>query len=90
MTNDGKVVDRLNSRESIFKFVAVTLACLDEIEELQQEYELASDRVWVMPEGTSVARLQSVSAELAREVLYRGWNLTTRLHIQLWGDARGR
>ena len=66
------------------------LACLDEIEELQQEYELASDRVWVMPEGTSVARLQSVSAELAREVLDRGWNLTTRLHIQLWGDARGR
>lgn len=27
---------------------------------------------------------------VAESVLVRGWNLTTRLHILLWGDERGR
>jgi 7-carboxy-7-deazaguanine synthase len=28
--------------------------------------------------------------ELADDVLRRGWNLTGRTHILLWGGARGR
>jgi hypothetical protein len=43
-----------------------------------------------MPEGTDRTTLERRSAVLADHVLKRGWNLTTRLHILLWGDARGR
>jgi organic radical activating enzyme len=45
--------------------------------------------VWIMPEGTDAATLEKRMVALADEVLGRGWNLTPRLHILLWGDRRG-
>ena len=42
-----------------------------------------------MPEGTDAATLEKRSALLADEVVRRGWNLTPRLHIMLWGNRRG-
>jgi 7-carboxy-7-deazaguanine synthase len=52
---------------------------------------LPIDNVWVMPEGTSTAGLNSRSQQLADAVLARGLNLTTRrLHILIWGAERGR
>ena len=33
--------------------------------------------------------LERRSVALADDVIKRGWNLTTRLHILLWGDKRG-
>jgi organic radical activating enzyme len=45
--------------------------------------------VWIMPEGTDAATLERRSTALADDVVKRGWNLTTRLHILLWGNRRG-
>jgi predicted dehydrogenase len=42
------------------------------------------------PEATDAATLVARSQRLAEPVLARGWNLTTRLHVLLWGDERGR
>jgi 7-cyano-7-deazaguanosine (preQ0) biosynthesis protein QueE len=70
-----------------FKFVVMEPADLEEVEQLVTECGLTE--VWVMPEGTDadtvVARLQV----LAEPVRARGWNLTPRLHILIWGDRRG-
>ena len=71
-----------------FKFVATGLGDLDEIAGLQQAYGL--DPVWVMPEGTSSAAVLDGMRLLADAVIARGWHLTPRLHILLWGDQRGR
>ena len=49
----------------------------------------AHSAVWIMPEGTDAATLERRSADLADDVVKRGWNLTTRLHIILWGNRRG-
>jgi GTP cyclohydrolase I len=46
---------------------------------------LPIDNVWVMPEGTSTAGLTAHTQQLAEAVLARGLNLTTRLHILVWG-----
>jgi 7-carboxy-7-deazaguanine synthase len=46
---------------------------------------LPIDNVWVMPEGTSTAGLTARTQQLAEPVLARGLNLTTRLHILVWG-----
>jgi len=73
---------------AVFKFVACEAADLDEVDAIVAECGLSD--VWVMPEGTDATTLERRSAALADDVLKRGWNLTTRLHILLWGDARGR
>lgn len=76
------------SGKAVFKFVASSVADLDEIASLQQRFGL--DPVWVMPEGTASGTVVHGMRELADAVLARGWNLTTRLHVLLWEDTRGR
>lgn len=72
----------------LWKFVVRDLADLNEISALEAQFGLAP--IWVMPEGTDTESTLTVMRSLADEVLARGWNLTPRLHILLWGDARGR
>jgi 7-carboxy-7-deazaguanine synthase len=76
------------SGRAVFKFVATGPADLDEIAALVDAHQLAP--VWVMPEGTDPATLVARSRALADPVLARGWNLTPRLHVLLWGNERGR
>jgi 7-carboxy-7-deazaguanine synthase len=71
-----------------FKFVAVSPGDLDEIGELQAAYGLSP--VWVMPEGTGSGVVLDRMRDLAEAVIGRGWNLSSRLHVLLWEDARGR
>jgi len=73
---------------AVFKFVACEPADLDEVDAIVQACGLAN--VWIMPEGTDANTLEWRSSVLADDVVKRGWNLSTRLHILLWGDARGR
>ncbi|WSQ14934.1 7-carboxy-7-deazaguanine synthase QueE [Streptomyces sp. NBC_01231] len=70
-----------------FKFVCRTEADLDEVAALVSGYGL--DSVWVMPEGQRQAALDQSLARLRDPAIARGWNLTTRLHITMWGDRRG-
>lgn len=73
---------------AVFKFVVSHPADLDEVAELVDAHRL--EGVWIMPEGTDATTLLEHSRQLAEPVLERGWNLTTRLHVLLWGDQRGR
>lgn len=71
-----------------FKFVVSEPADLDEVAAIVEEHGLAP--VWIMPEGTDAATWLDRARELAEPTLARGWNLTPRLHVLLWGDERGR
>ncbi|MEV4477992.1 7-carboxy-7-deazaguanine synthase QueE [Nonomuraea sp. NPDC049504] len=85
----GPVLQRLaGSGRVIFKFVACDRADLAEIDALVRQYALAP--VWVMPEGTTSEVVLGRARDLAEQVLARGWNLSLRTHIVLWGDVRGR
>lgn len=70
-----------------FKFVCRTLADLDEVGALVEQYGIGS--VWVMPQGRNREELDQTLAVLSDATISRGWNLTTRLHIMVWGDRRG-
>ncbi len=74
--------------KATFKFVVADPADLDEVQEMVDQCGLGD--VWIMPEGTEPAVLLDRGRRLAEEVLSRGWHLTTRLHVLLWGDERGR
>jgi organic radical activating enzyme len=74
--------------KAVFKFVACETPDLDEIDAMVAECELTD--VWVMPEGADAPTLVARAQRLADAVVARGWHLTPRLHILLWGDQRGR
>lgn len=71
-----------------WKFVAREPSDLDEIAKLVKKHELFP--VYVMPEGKNQADLSRHSAGLVDAIIARGWRMTPRLHIQLWGTERGR
>ena len=73
--------------KAIWKFVVTDLGDLKEIETLVGSHGLQP--VYVMPEGVSQEQLTDRTRRLADGVLERGWNLTTRLHILLYGNRRG-
>ncbi|MFI6883751.1 7-carboxy-7-deazaguanine synthase QueE [Streptosporangium canum] len=71
-----------------FKFVACDLADLEEIGQLQEQFALPE--VWVMPEGTTPEQVITRAQLLVDAVIARGWSLSLRTHVLLWGDERGR
>ncbi len=75
------------SGKAVFKFVVDAPDDLAEIEELVRRYELRP--VYVMPQGTTAQEVLAGMRWLSDAALARGWNLSTRLHVLLWGDRRG-
>lgn len=79
------------SGAAVFKFVAradqLGQGDLYEIDALVDQFGL--DPVWVMPEGTSPEAVAAGLRRLAEPVIARGWNVSGRLHLLIWGDARG-
>jgi 7-carboxy-7-deazaguanine synthase len=73
---------------AVFKFVVTAASDLDEVAALVAEHRL--EPVYVMPEGTTAEVVLARMRELAGPALARGFHLTPRLHILLWGDRRGR
>jgi 7-carboxy-7-deazaguanine synthase len=84
----GALAALRDSGRAVFKFVARDAAELDEIGRVVDEHGLAP--VMIMPAGTSAEEILHVSRGLAGPVLAKGWDLTSRLHVLLWGDERGR
>ena len=76
------------THKAAFKFVITDEESLEEVAHIVDECRLHD--VWVMAEGTTPEDITGRSRDLAGAVLRRGWNLTTRLHVLLWGDERGR
>jgi 7-carboxy-7-deazaguanine synthase len=72
---------------AVFKFVVTEPSELDEVQAMVDECGLSD--VWIMPEGTDGPTVTRRLAELADPVIQRGWHLTPRLHILIWGDRRG-
>ncbi|GIG02091.1 7-carboxy-7-deazaguanine synthase QueE [Catellatospora citrea] len=71
-----------------FKFVVSDPADLQEVASLQREFGLTE--IWIMPEGAKPEQVIARTRQIADEVIERGWNLSTRLHVLVWGDTRGR
>lgn len=76
---------------AVFKFVVGVPEDLIVVDGYVEDYKVAHDRVWIMPEGRTRAQLvnDDVTA-LAEACIGRGYNFTNRLHVLLWNDERGR
>lgn len=69
-----------------FKFVVRTAADLDEV----ATYRTPRGRTWIMPEGITAETTLATARSVADAVLARGWNMTLRQHVLLWGNERER
>lgn len=76
--------------QSVFKFVAAGPEDLEEIDTLTRSCGIDPERIYIMPEGVTQQALQEHSKALVMEVIQRGYRMTPRLHIQLFGNVRGR
>lgn len=78
-------------RRAVFKFVCKTEADVQAAVRLADQCGAPRDRVWVMPEGISVAAILAHAQAIADPALAAGINLTLRQHVLLWPDvSRGR
>ncbi|PMR61393.1 hypothetical protein C1A38_09270 [Verrucosispora sp. ts21] len=84
-----QVIEQLQSSgRARWKFVVTGPNDVREIADLQQEFGLTE--VWLSPEGTSADVVIDRMRWLADVALTHGWHLTTRQHVLIWGDKRGR
>ena len=88
-----QVIARWARPDVRLKFVVERLEDITEVDDIvgrvrQRDVDI-SDRVWLMPQARTVAELDAVLPETARLAIARGYNVSDRLHIRLWGDERG-
>ena len=73
-----------------FKFVIVDQADIDMVLAIITEYDIPRDRVLLMPEGTSVKILRERGTWISKTCADQGFRFTSRMHVLLWGNKRGR
>ena len=76
--------------DAYFKFVIAIESDVDEVCTLRDQYDLAPQRILLMPEGRTLDALARKSTWLPELCVRHGFRFTTRLHIILWGNERGR
>lgn len=73
-----------------FKFVVCSRADLAEVTAFQRGFEIAPERIFLMPEGRDARTLQDRSLWLADICRDHGFRFSPRLHVLLWGNERAK
>lgn len=79
----------LEGYRSVLKFVIGAPDDVAEASAVAVDSGFTSTRVWLMPEGTDAKTVIYGMTWLAPLCINLGFNLSTRLHVLLWGDERG-
>ena len=100
LSTSGNIKDKRDQRRAMdvlsrlpnayFKFVVTEPGDVDEVLTLRDKYGLLNQQIILMPEGTTVADIQNRSPWVSEACVKEGFRFSTRLHILLWGDKRGR
>ena len=72
------------------KFVVVEPRDIDEVCAWRDRYGLRGERIILMPEGRATSDLAQRSSWISEACVREGFRFSTRLHILLWADQRGR
>jgi organic radical activating enzyme len=80
----------LPTARAYLKLVITEPQDLVEADELVESLKWPKTHVVLMPEGRTAQALAERSPWVAEAALRRGQRFSTRLHVLLWGDERGR
>ena len=72
------------------KFVVSQPEDADEVRRMVAELGADPERTMLMPEGRDAETLAARGRWIAELCLGEGWRYCPRLHVDLWGDQRGR
>jgi len=75
--------------KAVFKFVVTEPEDFSEIRFITNACRIPPDRIWVMPEGTTTEAIQRKFQMVAEGAIGRGWNVSGRIHVDIWKDVRG-
>ena len=75
---------------AFFKFVVVGPDDVAEVCALRERFKIPPHRIILMPEGRSNDSLRDKSRWVSEACVKEGFRFSTRLHILLWADERGR
>ena len=81
------VSDSINPSSTLFKFVVDKKEDLKEIDTLVDKYKI--NNISLMPCGTTPEIILEKMKWLAPICLQKGYQLSTRLHVLIWGNKRG-
>jgi 7-carboxy-7-deazaguanine synthase len=73
-----------------FKFVCQDAADVGLVAHLAAGEDIAPADIWVMPEGRTAKEVQGHLLDVAEAALAYGFNLTGRMHVDIWAGARAR
>ena len=100
LATSGNTEERRDQRQAMdalsrlpnayFKFVVTDSSDVDEVCALRDQYGLFNQRIILMPEGTTKGDIERRSPWVSEACVKEGFQFSTRLHILLWGDKRGR
>lgn len=82
-------LNELAGEDSVFKFVVCSSKDLDEVDELVRLIGIEPSRVYLMAEGIDAETINRGTGKLMRDAVVRGFNLTTRLQVLMYGNKRG-
>lgn len=72
------------------KFVIDAPSDVQDVEDWLTEFpEVAPSDIYLMPQGTQLDTLQDKQSWIEAAAARRGWRLSPRLHIELFGNTRG-
>ena len=75
--------------KAIFKFVVSSKKDFLEIRQIQQRYNIASKKIWIMPCGRTSKKVLKTAREIVNQIIEYEYNYSPRLHIDLFGDKQG-
>lgn len=72
-----------------FKFVVEDEHDLKQVQGIVLTHQIPHERVYLMPQSRTQEQLQSSIRGVAQMAIENGFNLSNRLHVEIWGDERG-
>ena len=84
-----KFAELAGYNKAVFKFVVTSSADYAEIDAMVDTLSIPHFAVYIMPEGITEAALTEHLREVAEGAIKRGYRVTTRLHVLLFGNKRG-
>lgn len=79
----------MRSNDYQFKFVGNDKNDVNEVRDIQSQLSIPNNKIYLMPQGISQEQFKN-REWLIDVCIKNGWNYTPRLHIDVWGNVRGR